>query len=132
MININEVDWTQPGIKLNRLNNNISGKALAFVVGTEVAYGLSTDEDFADLLLSANLFIENFDYPKKDNFYIVDLIKDGKILNQLMCDELLYSVLLSSPKIIHICEDYENYRLVVAGWHFANNKFYIPEILNYE
>lgn len=132
MINIKEIDWSEPGVKLNRIQNGIEGKPIAFVVGSEVAYTLPTDKWFSDLLLSIDTFLENIDYPAQEGVYMVDLIKDGVVLDQLVCDELLYSILLSDPKIIHICEDYENYKMAAPGWHFANNKFYIPEMLNYD
>jgi hypothetical protein len=127
MINIKEVDWSQPGVKLNRLENNVEGKPLAFVIETEVAATIPVDKWFADLLLSIDTFTESTEYPEKNGMYVVNLIKDNNIVEQLICDELIYSVLLSEPKIIHLCEDYENSRMVVPGWHFAENKFYIPD-----
>jgi hypothetical protein len=125
IIDILDVDWDQPEtapIKQKIKNDNLNGKALAFVIETEVADTMALTEWYANLLLSVDSFEDG---GNADNIYYVKFIKNNNIVNILKCNEMQHAILLSNPKIIDYAE-YENGMSVCPGWSFIDNKFTIP------
>lgn len=125
MIDILDVDWDQPSTapgKIKIINDGLNGKALAFIIGTEVAETMALSEWFADLILSVDSFTDGGNIK---NDYYVNFIKNNQIINVLKCNEMQHAILLSEPLILDYVE-YENGPMVVPGWSFIDGKFTIP------
>ena len=128
MINFNDHNWAFPGVKKQKINAKINAKALAFVIGTEVAETIAADEDFCNLLIKSDSFAES---SIKDDLvnqiYYVDLIKDSSVLNTIACYEKLQAVLLSEPKIYDLLDPKYKYgKMAGPQWSFINDQFIIP------
>lgn len=123
MININDVNWNTPGLKQDRMNKGLLGQALAFVIDEEMVESLPLDMNFAEMLISATDFKESLNADESKNIFIVDIINNGSIIESLMCDEKLYAILLSSPKICRLPGEYKYGYIAAPGWQFINNEF---------
>jgi hypothetical protein len=123
MINIKEVDWKHIPKDII-INSDIEGKAVAFIIDTDVVETIAATDWFIDLMLSVDFF-EDGGSDELNNLFYLNLIKDNEIIESLVCEEKLYAILLSGAKIIELNEQYENYLAVYPGWHFINNDFVI-------
>jgi len=127
MILIDDVCWNTPGLKKDRIEKGLSGKALAFVIEDELVDTLPLDADFADILLNATIFKESDIQPiEGSNLYAVDIMNDKIVVETVVCGEMLYSILLSEPFITELPGNYKYGNMLVAGWKFINNEFVIP------
>lgn len=121
MIDQKTVDWKYIP-RHDIINSDINGKAVAFIIDTEVVDTIAATDWFVDLIVS----VDSFDDAGSDEInglHYVNLVKDGETIETLLCDEKLYSILLSGSQIIALTEIYENYMLIYPGWHFIDNKF---------
>jgi len=127
MINYSEIDWSTPGVKQDRIDNEIEGgKPLAFIIGDTVVEVMATDRWFSDLMETIDSFVENPDYSSEDLFAI-DLIKDGAVVDTLMCSEKIRAILLSSPTLVGWTKEKHKYaEMITVGWKYINNDFIIP------
>ena len=126
MIIYKDVDWSTPGVKQNRIDNNIEGgKPLAFIIDSEVVLTMATDRWFADFMETIQEFRESTIPENNGNFYI-DLIKDNEIIDTLVCDEMVYSILLSNAKVVGYTGENKYAEYIIPGWKYINGEFVIP------
>lgn len=124
-LDILDFDWDQPAsapIKAKIIAEDLTGKPLAFIIGEEVANTMALTDSFADLLLSIDSFT---DAGVDGDRYLVNLIKDGEIINILSCSEMEHAIFLSDPLILDY-STYDNFLMVTPGWNFVNNAFVSP------
>lgn len=123
MIDIKSVDWKYiPQDQI--INSDINGKAVAFVIETDVVETIAATDWFIDLIISVDAF-EDGGSDEPNNLYYLNLIKDNQVIETLSCEEKLYAILLSEAKVIELTDKYENYMAVYPGWQFINNDFVI-------
>ena len=126
MIRYREVDWSTPGVKQNRVDNNIEGgKPLAFIIDSEVVLTMATDRWFADFMETIDEFREPL-IPENNGEFYVDLIKDNQIVEVLACDEMIYSILLSNAKVVGYTGENKYAEYIAPGWRYINGEFVIP------
>jgi len=126
MIRYSEIDWSTPGVKQNRIENNIEGgKPLAFIIDSEVVLTMATDRWFADFMETIDKFKEG-SIPEINGEFYVDLIKDNEIIETLACDEMIYSILLSDAKVVGYTEKDKYAEYIAPGWKYINNQFILP------
>lgn len=126
MIKYREVDWSTPGVKQHRIDNNIEGgKPLAFIIDSEVVLTMATDRWFADFMETIDEFREA-SVPEINGEFYVDLIKDNQVVDTLVCDEMVYSILLSDAKVVGYtgADKYAEY--IIPGWKYINGQFVLP------
>jgi hypothetical protein len=127
MILIDDVCWNTPGIKRDRINRGMLGKAICFVLDDEMVDSIPLDEWFGNALLEATEFKESRIQPNNgSNLYSVDIMNDKIIIETLVCGEMLYSILLSEPFITELPGNYKYGDVAAPGWKFINNEFVIP------
>lgn len=131
MIIQDDIDWSLPGVKAKKIEENKPGSPIALIVGDEVALTMAVDKEFADLVINASNFSEDNESDENSSIYIVSFTKDNKLF-RFRCTEMVYAILLSNPLIIEINESYSNYRYVAPGWKFINNEFVVIEESNEE
>ena len=122
MIDLNDINWNNPGVKQSRVDNGALGEALAMVINSKVVSVLCIDKDFSDILCSAISF-EEIDY--NDNFFYVKVIT----LNEeylFKCDEMTQAILLSNCELRPILETHRHKEMVTVGWSYLNEEFVIP------
>ena len=127
MIIYSEVNWSTPGIKQNRIDNNIEGgKPLAFIIGDTVVETMATDRWFSNLMETIDEFRDNPEHSSED-LYGVDLIKDGHVVDTLICPEKIRAILLSSPTLVGWTKEQHKYAEIIGvGWKYINGDFIIP------
>ena len=126
MIIYSEINWSTPGIKQNRINNNIEGgKPLAFIIGDTVVATMPTDRWFSDLMETIDEFKENLEHSSED-LYAIDLIKDGQVVDTLICPEKIRAILLSSPTLVGWTDQNKYAEMIGVGWKYVNGDFIIP------
>jgi hypothetical protein len=123
----NEINWSYPGVKQNRIDNQIEGgKPLAFIIGDTVVETMATDRWFADLMETVEEFRES-DTPTQDNNFAIDLVLNGSIVDTLICPEKIWAILLSEPTVIGFTQErYKYAEFVNPGWKYINSQFVIP------
>ena len=126
MINYSEVAWRSLEDKQRKFGS-IKGMALAFVIDQEVVFTDVVDASFGDILCSADSFTED-SVDELNNVYSVNIIKDATVIDTVICDELIYSLLLSEAKVYNIDDGHEHARLVVEGWKFLDGTFKLPGV----
>lgn len=126
MIRYSEVNWSTPGVKQNRIDNNIEGgKPLAFIIDSEVVLTMATDRWFADFMETIDEFKEPSVSEHEGEFF-VNLIKDEKIVETLACDEMIYSILLSDAKVVGYTDKDKYAEYIAPGWKHINGQFVLP------
>jgi hypothetical protein len=127
MIIYSEINWSTPGIKQNRIDNNIEGnKPLAFIIGDTVVATMPTDRWFSDLMETIDEFKDNPEHSSEETF-AVDLIKDGKIIDTLICPEKIRAILLSNPILVGWTKEKHKYaEMIGVGWKYIDGDFIIP------
>lgn len=127
MIIYSEINWSTPGIKQNRIDNNIEGgKPLAFIIGDTVVEAMATDRWFSDLMETIDEFKDNPEHSSEEVF-AVDLIKDGIVVNTLICPEKIRSILLSNPTLVGWTKEQHKYAQIIGvGWKYIDGDFIIP------
>jgi hypothetical protein len=127
MIIYSEINWSTPSIKQNRIDNKIEGnKPLAFIIGDTVVETMATDRWFSDLMETINEFKDNLENSSEDLF-AVDLIKDGQVVNTLICPENIRAILLSNPTLVGWTKEQHKYaEMIGVGWKYINGDFIIP------
>jgi hypothetical protein len=126
MIRYSEVNWSTPGVKQNRIDNNIEGgKPLAFIIDSEVIETMATDRWFADFMETVEEFREPI-ISQHDGEFFVDLIKNGEIVETLACDEMIYSILLSNAKVVGYTDADKYVEYIAPGWKYIDGQFVLP------
>jgi hypothetical protein len=131
MLNVSDYDWSIPGAKQNKINENKIAKAIAFVIEEEVVETLAADEDFCNLLLTSSGFKESsIQDDVLNNAYYVDVLKDSEVIETIMCNEKIQAILLSEPSIYDLLDQqYENGKMIVPGCKYISGQFVISERL---
>lgn len=127
MINYLSVLWQTAEDKQYKKENNIAGMAVAYVINKEVVHTDVLDASVGSILCSAHDFTEN-NVDQVNNLYTVNIIKDNTVIDTVVCDEMIYSILLSDPKIFDIDNGHEYARLVAPGWKFLDGTFKLPGV----
>jgi hypothetical protein len=127
VINYSEVMWRTQEDKQRRWQNNIKGMALAFVIDEDVVYTDAVDASFGSILCLADSFTENW-ADELNNVYSVNVIKNGSVIEEVVCDELIYSLLLSEAKVYDIDNGHRHANLVMEGWKFLDGTFKLPGV----
>jgi hypothetical protein len=126
MIRYSEVNWSTPGVKQNRIDNNIEGgKPLAFIINSEVVETMATDRWFSDFMETVEEFRES-SIPQDGEEYYVDLIKNNEVVETLACDEMIYSILLSNARAVGYTEADKYAEYIIPGWKYINGEFVVP------
>jgi hypothetical protein len=126
MINFNDVNWLHPGIKADRVERDIRGKSLCILIDNITAHIIHVDIDFQEFLYSITDFEDGGCINEEEDIFCIKLIKDGQVIEELYCYEMLYALLLSNPKFATI-EEHHKYKYYVAdGWHYIDGQFIIP------
>jgi hypothetical protein len=127
MIIYSEINWSTPGVKQNRIDNNIEGgKPLAFIIEDTVVETMATDRWFSDLMETIDSFEEDLSYSKED-LYAINLIKDNFIIDTLICPEKIKAILLSNPILVGwTLEKHKYAEIIGVGWKYINEDFIIP------
>lgn len=126
MIIYSEINWSTPGIKQHRINNNIEGgKPLAFIIDETVVETLATDRWFSDLMETVDEFKENLEHSSED-LHAIDLVKDGQVINTLICPEKIRAILLSNPTLVGWTDQNKYAEMIGVGWKYVNGDFIIP------
>ena len=124
MINYSEVAWRSLEDKQRKFGS-IKGMAIAYVIDQEVVFTDTVDADFGAVLCSADSFTEE-SVDELNNVYSVNIVKDATVLETVVCDEMIYSLLLSEAKVYDIDDGHEHARLVAEGWKFLDGTFKLP------
>lgn len=125
MINYQEVKWQTAEDKQSKLEKNISAMTTAYVVGEDVVHIDVLDSPAGTILCSADSFTEN-SVDEINGSYTLNIIKNGETIDTVVCDEMIYSILLSDAKVINVDDGHEYARLVAPGWKFLGNTFKLP------
>ncbi len=126
MINYSEVVWRTQEDKQRKFGS-IKAMAIAFVIDQEVVFTDVVDASFGDILCSADSFTED-SVDELNNVYSVNIIKDETVIDTIICDEMIYSLLLSDAKPYDIDDGHEHAKLVVEGWKFLDGTFKLPGV----
>jgi hypothetical protein len=129
MIIYSEINWSSPGVKQNRIDNNIEGnKPLAFIIEDTVVATMPTDRWFSDLMETIEDFEEDISYVSQDNnLFAIKLIKNNQVIDTLICPEKIRAILLSSPKLVGwTLEKHKYAEMIGVGWKYINDDFVIP------
>jgi hypothetical protein len=123
-ISYSDIDWTMPGVKKSRVENGLLGAWVVCVMDSVVVRNLLLDASFADILLEATKFEDVSS--AVDKFLVKITTKDNKTV-KLLCDEMLYSILLSNPVLVKIDpEIHKHYQLITVGWPYIDGDFIVP------
>lgn len=129
MILFNEVNWSAPGVKLDRLRKNEKATQLGLLIDNEVVYMIGVDVWFADLLINALSFEDMPEQPFSHiGDFLLKIIKNDNTKELFVCNEILYSILLSSPQIIPITNSNKYVQFVDVGWKYINNDFILEGV----
>jgi hypothetical protein len=132
-MNINfyeDVDWLKPGAKKQRIENQQLAVLIWCIMDSKVIRPLIVDEWFGEKILKAKTFE---DAASANNPFLVKItIEDEETIN-LVCDEMLYAMLLSEPTLIKIGRDADAHlQAVNVGWSYIDGKFIPPGEQNNE
>jgi|LauGreDrversion4_2_1035121.scaffolds.fasta_scaffold02096_10 hypothetical protein len=127
MINYADAAWRSPEDKQRRWQNKIKGMAIAYVIGEDVVFTDSVDATFGSILCFADSFTENW-ADEVNNLYSVNVLKNGAVIEQVVCDELIYSLLLSDAKVYDIDDGHQHANMVMEGWKFLDGTFKVPGV----
>jgi hypothetical protein len=122
MINLNDINWNNPGVKQSRMDSGTLGEALAMIINSKVVSVLCIDKDFSDILCSATSF-EEIDY-NDNSFYVKVITLNEEYL--FKCDEMTQAILLSNCDLKPILEIHKYKEMVSVGWSYLNEEFVIP------
>jgi len=127
MINYSLVMWRSQEDKQHKIENNIKGMAIAYVINEDVVFTDSVDNWVGSILCSADSFAEVSSDPE-NNTYTLEVIKNDTVIDTVVCDEMIYSILLSDAKVYDIDNGHEHAKMVVEGWKFLNGTFKLPGV----
>lgn len=129
MIIFNKINWLYPGVKQDRVSRNMFAASLALVMDSKIVRIIIIDREYLDLFIKAQRFEES-DLPihQEKNLYPVKIIKESGESEDLICDEMLYAILLSEPTIVHLSNRFKYYEILTEGWSYINNEFIIPGV----
>ena len=125
MIDYSLVMWKTAEDKQVKKDNNIAGMAIAYVIDEEVVHTDAVDASVGSILCSADSFTEE-SIDEANNTYTVNIIKDNEVIETVVCDEMIYSMLVSDARVYDIDNGHEHARLVTEGWKFLDGTFKLP------
>jgi len=127
-MNINfyeDVDWLKPGVKKQRVETEQLAVLIWCIMDSKVVKPLIVDEWFGEKLLKAKTFE---DAASANNPFLIKItIEDEETIN-LVCDEMLYAILLSEPTLIKIPRAADAHlQEIDLGWSYIDGEFTPPE-----
>ena len=125
MINYELVLWKTAKDKERRVSQNITGMALAYVINDDVVHTDVVDASFGSILCSADSFSEE-GIDEIKSVYMVNIVKDNVTIETVICNEMIYSLLMSDPKVFNIDDGHEYASLVETGWKYMDDTFKLP------
>jgi hypothetical protein len=129
MLIFNDINWLYSGVKLDRVNRGMLAASLALVIDSKIVRIIIIDKEYKELFVNAQRFEESELPINKDrNLYPVKIIKESGQEELLVCDEMLYAILLSEPKIVHLTNRFKYYEILTEGWSYINDEFIIPGV----
>jgi hypothetical protein len=129
MLIFNDINWLYSGVKLDRVNRGMLAASLALVIDSEIVRIIIIDKEYKELFVNAQRFEESeLPINKDKNLYPVKIIKESGQEELLVCDEMLYAILLSEPKIVHLTNRFKYYEILTEGWSYINDEFIIPGV----
>lgn len=87
----------------------------AFVIDNEVVDIFAIPKTFLELYNNNNFIEKTFE----DGRYIIDVIKDGSVIEEISVPEKLGAILLSSPLLVELSIQKNNYQ-VVPGMKYVD------------
>jgi hypothetical protein len=129
MLIFNDINWLYSGFKLDRVNRGMLAASLALIIDSQIVRIIIIDKEYKELFTNAKRFEESeFPIHKDRNLYPVKIIKESGEEELLVCDEMLYAILLSEPKIVHLTNRFKYYEILTEGWSYTNDEFIIPGV----
>ena len=122
MIDLNDINWNNPGVKQSKIDIGITGEALTLIIDSKVVSVLCIDKSFSDILCSAIDFQEV--ESDSNEFYVNVITSDNEYL--FKCDEMTQAILLSNCELRPILETHRHKEMVAVGWSYLNEEFVIP------
>lgn len=126
MILLNSENWFIQGVKQAKMELGQTAELLALIVEDEVADVIAVSPEICEKLINATGFEEcSINYPDPELF-CVKFNYEGTT-DQILSNEMIYSILLSDPIIIKIIPETHKYgHMVKSGWSYLNGQFVIP------
>jgi hypothetical protein len=122
MIILDEVKWTTPGVKADRVSKNILGQSLCLVINSVVVEILPIDLSVSEMLISSTNILECIEV---DGYFCLNINYPGGS-ETVLCDEKTQAILLSDPEFAPILESHKYKEFVTIGWSYINGEFIIP------
>ena len=122
MIDLNDINWNNPGVKQSKIDSGTLGEALTLIIDSKVVSVLCIDKYFSDILCSAIDFQEI--ESDSNEFYVNVITSDNEYL--FKCDEMTQAILLSNCELRPILETHRHKEMVAVGWSYLNEEFVIP------
>ena len=126
MINFNDINWLTPGIKLDRVEKGLEGRSVCILIDNITVHIIHVDLHFKEMLYSATEFLDGGIINEENDEFLIKITKQDNSTEDLVCNEMLYSLLLSEPKFAIIEEHHKYKEFVSPGWHYINGEFVIP------
>lgn len=122
MISLNEEDWFVQGVKQRKIAEGKTAMQLALIVDGEIASFIGVSPEIANKFLNAS---EITDVGETDPD-IFEFNVDGE---RVVCNEKIYSIMLSSPTIVHVNLDIQRHAdKAEEGWLYQDGQFIIPGV----
>lgn len=126
MINFNDINWLTPGVKLDRIEKGITGKSVCILMDNITVHIIHVDLDFKKMLCSATDFVDGGVVNENSDEFLIKITKEDGLVEDFICNEMLYSLLLSNPSFATIEEEHKYKYFVSVGWHYVDGQFIIP------
>jgi hypothetical protein len=124
MINLNEEDWfIYPNKEINMAKGK-SAEQIALVVDGEIASFIGIDPNLSNVFLNATSFIE---CESLESGVFCITVSDGTNTETILCNEMIYAILLSSPTIVKVDISIHAYAdRAEPGWLYVDGQFIVP------
>jgi hypothetical protein len=124
MINLNQEDWFIYPNKETHISNGKTAEQIALVVDGEIASFIGIDPNLSNTFLNATSFTECESL--EENVFCVT-ISDGINNETVLCNEMIYSILLSNPTIVKVDINIHTYAdRAEPGWLYVDGQFIVP------
>lgn len=122
MINLNEEDWFIQGVKTTQLAAGRTAMQLALIIDGEIVSFIGVSPEIAEKFLNVSVISDIGETgPGLFEFNL-----DSEIIKS---DEKTYSIMLSSPTIVHVDLDVQRHAdKAEIGWLYQGGQFIIPGV----
>lgn len=126
MLDIRDYDWSYGNNKIKALEEKKTAKAIAFVIDEETVETIAVETFLANIIFTSTEFTEAVSTIPE--MFAVNMIKDGVLVDTLLCSEKLQAIMLSEPSIHDISNNsvYKYADMVAPGWTYRDGQFIIP------